>query len=297
MLPADVAACLEDALSVQVTRATPVSGGMVSRAARVETADGTPLFVKWKPDAAPGLFAAEANGLALLASAEALRVPQPLAWGDEPPFLALEWIGVAEPRDVRAFSRRFAEGLAALHRVGSPEGYGLDKDNWLGSQPQPNLPRTTDWAAFYRDRRLVPQIERARREGFMTPHREELLARLLDRLPELLIGMPPGASLIHGDLWSGNFLCAAAGDEPVLIDPAAYFAPREMELAYVELFGGFPPGFVTDYHAAYPLDEGYAYRRPLHQLYPLLIHLNHFGEQYGPAVERACAVALTACQR
>ncbi len=96
----------------------------------------------------------------------------------------------------------------------------------------------------------------------------------------------PAPVLIHGDLWSGNFL--TAGDEPVIIDPAVYYADREVEIAYVELFGGFPPGLVAAYHAAWPLDPGYTYRRPLHQLYPLLIHLNHFGEEYGAHVDAVC---------
>ena len=86
----------------------------------------------------------------------------------------------------------------------------------------------------------------------------------------------------------------SAGDEPVIFDPAVYYGEREMEIAYVELFGGFPPGFVEMYHTSYPLEEGYERRRPLHQLYPLLVHLNYFGETYGPQVDRACEMCHTA---
>lgn len=50
----------------------------------------------------------------------------------------------------------------------------------------------------------------------------------------------PEPVLIHGDLWSGNFL--SARDEPVVFDPAVYYAIREIEMAFIELFGGFPPG-------------------------------------------------------
>jgi len=97
--------------------------------------------------------------------------------------------------------------------------------------------------------------------------------------------------LIHGDLWSGNFL-STANDQPVLIDPAVHYADREVEIAFVELCGGFPRGFVQTYDSIFPLTEGYARRRPIHQLYPLLVHLVHFGETYGPSVDRACADAL-----
>lgn len=92
--------------------------------------------------------------------------------------------------------------------------------------------------------------------------------------------------LVHGDLWSGNFL--PANGAAVVIDPAVYLADREVEMAYVELFGGFPRGFVDAYASAWPLDRGYAHRRPLLQLYPLLVHLNHFGEvPYGAMVDGA----------
>jgi fructosamine-3-kinase len=165
--------------------------------------------------------------------------------------------------------------------------YGFPSDNFIGLLPQPNFPRTKRWSEFYRTCRLIPQITIARDGGRLTPGRERLLAEVLTRLDDLLIGMPENPSLLHGDLWSGNFLCAD-GEEPVLIDPAAYFGAREMEIAFIELFGGFPDGFVAAYDAQYPLDPGYAHRRTLHQLYPLLVHLNHFGERYGPAVERAC---------
>ena len=113
--------------------------------------------------------------------------------------------------------------------------------------------------------------------------------RVVEQLDKLLEGLESRPVLLHGDLWSGNLL-ATAGDEPVVIDPAVYYGEREVEIAFTELFRGFPAGWLDAYRAAYPLSEGYEFRRPLHQLYPLLVHLNHFGEGYGPAVEGVCAV-------
>ena len=271
----------------RVGEATSLSGGDVSRAARVVTGDG-PIFVKWKADAPIEFFALEADGLRRLRQAGALRIPAALAWGDGPPFLALEYVAPQAPTDMRRFARRLGEGLAALHRNSSaPEGlFGLEHDNFLGSQPQPNT-RHTDWATFYRDCRIAPQIEKARGKGLILAERERLLGHIVDEMETLLADFEARPVLIHGDLWSGNFLCAA-GDEPVLIDPAVCYAEREVEIAYTELFGGFPQGYLDAYQAAFPLDQGYARRRALHQLYPLLVHLNHFGETYGPAVDRAC---------
>jgi fructosamine-3-kinase len=273
---------------------TPVAGGMISTAARVDTNDG-PVFAKWR--SGPGgteMFLAEAEGLRVLQATGVVRVPQVLAWGtsaaEGAAFLLLEHIAPEIPRDPIAFRDRFAAQLAALHRTQTTEaheGYGFPASNFIGVLPQKNGPRRRRWALFYRECRLRPQIKIAREGGKMTPERERLLEKMIDRLDDLLAGMPEESSLLHGDLWSGNFLCAE-GCEPVLIDPAVYYGPREMEMAFIELFGGFPEGFIAAYDAAYPLDAGYTYRRTLHQLYPLLVHLNHFGETYGPAVERAC---------
>ena len=287
-LPSDIRAALEAHFGALVTHVRFLGGGDVNHAAKVDFADASTLFVKWHPSAPPAVFDAEADGLRALGTAGGIRVPNVLLVSESPAFLALEYIAPTTPRDPDAFSRRFAESLAGLHRATLRSTFGYDRDNYLGSQPQRNLPLTDNWLKFYRDDRLIPQIGRGIESGTIPSKREWALMDVLNALPQILGGMPPDASLLHGDLWSGNFLCAT-GEQPVLLDPAVYYAPREMELAYIELFGGFPQGFWENYHAAFPLDAGYARRRSLHQLYPLLIHLNHFGETYGPAVDRVCA--------
>ncbi len=125
----------------------------------------------------------------------------------------------------------------------------------------------------------------ARHNGHLSAARETLLTQLIERLPDL-IGSSNSItpSLLHGDLWSGNFLIASDG-QPVVVDPAVYYGEREVEIAFTELFGGFPPGFLEAYDEAYPLDSGYSERRALYQLYPVLVHLNLFGESYGRQVD------------
>jgi fructosamine-3-kinase len=174
-----------------------------------------------------------------------------------------------------------------MHRVTvSPTGaFGLDVDNFLGSQPQSNT-WTAEWPAFYRDHRLLPQIERARKLGQLPPDVDHALMRVIDRLENILAGKPSAPRLIHGDLWAGNLL--EVGETPALIDPAVYYADPEMELAYMQLFSGFSRETFDAYEGAFPLREGYERRRPMHQLYPLLIHLNHFGRQYLADVAAVC---------
>jgi len=235
-----------------------------------------PMFVKVGPRAAHDAFAAEAEGLRELHAARALRVPQVLASGlaDTAAFLALEWI---EPGPASAAcERRLGEGLAALHTVTAPR-YGFRRDNTIGRTPQANE-WTADWIEFFRERRLRPQLVLGERRGF--PRRLGARgARLLEALPALLAGHRPGASLLHGDLWGGNWLASTAG-EPVLFDPAVYYGDRETDLAMTHLFGGFGPAFYRAYESAAPLPAGAALRCELYNLYHVLNHANLFGGGY-----------------
>ncbi|HEX6372471.1 MAG TPA: fructosamine kinase family protein [Longimicrobium sp.] len=279
MIPDAVRATVEARLG-PVHGAAPVSGGCINHGMRVELADG-PVFVKYNPDAPPGLFAAEARGLdALRAAADGLVVPRALAWaeaeGGAPAWLAIEWL---EP-SARGpdFAERLGRGVAALHRAGRTEGWGWTEDNFIGPLPQANAPAAS-WAEFWRTRRLRPQLELARRAGRL-PGKAAEWDRLMDRLPALLApAEADGPSLLHGDLWGGNVL--AAPDGPALIDPAVYRGHREADLAMTELFGGFGDRFHAAYGEAWPLQPGYPVRRAVYQLWYLLIHVNLFGGGYG----------------
>lgn len=260
--------------------AHPVSGGSISRAWQVETADG-PAFLKHHASAPLEMFEAEADGLRVLCSAAGggLRVPDVLAIGgdgDRGSWIALEWLEPAPPR--KDHGERLGRGLAAVHRSGRG-GWGWERDNWIGSLPQENRAAADSWAAFWRDRRLRPQLDLARGAGRL-PGTEAEWERLFDRLPELLAaGDEDGPSLLHGDLWSGNALSTVAG--PAIIDPAVYRGHREADLAMAELFGGFEARFFAAYGEAWPLRPGYReHRRGIYQLYYLLVHVNLFGGAY-----------------
>ncbi len=280
MLPEPVRRSVEAVLgSVRGDR--PVGGGCISPSARLELAGG-PVFLKYHSGAPSELFAVEAGGLdALRAAGSGLRIPEVLALGEAEEggfvWLALEWL---EPSGAAAgYGERLGAGLAALH--GTDGGrWGWERDGFIGSLPQANEP-TRRWAEFWRDRRLRPQLELARRAG-IRPGGEAEWERLFAALPALLDGSAEadGASLLHGDLWSGNVLAVGKG-EPALVDPAAYRGHREVDLAMAELFGGFAPGFHAAYRESRPLLPGYEEgRRDVYQLYYLLVHVNLFGGGY-----------------
>jgi fructosamine-3-kinase len=287
-LPAVLSAALAGSLGAPVELSQPVYGGDINQAARF-VAGGQPYFVKWSPGAPSTMFPAEAHGLRLLASAHTIRVPKVIVQGDAegncPAFLVLEWIETGSTRS-DGVMERFGTALADLHRHTAPL-HGLDRDNFIGRLPQPNV-QSPSWIDFYRNQRIRPQMALARQNGRLPARREDLLTRLMDRLPDWLDDetMPP--SLLHGDLWGGNYLVDDRG-QAVLIDPAVYYGHRETDLAMTELFGGFSSRFYEAYEATYPLDPGYAERRDLYQLYYILVHLNLFGEGYGGRVDSIAA--------
>lgn len=221
------------------------------------------------------MFAAEAAGLEALAKAAVLRTPTFVARGSdgEGAFLVLEYLDL-RPLETTA-ARHLGEKLAALHRV-RVERYGWEQDNHIGRNPQLNGWQDS-WPRFFATRRLLPQLQLARRNG-MDSRLVEAGETAAGKIAGLFLDYRPHPSLLHGDLWSGN--AAQANGEPVIFDPACYFGDRETDLAMTELFGGFPDAFYAAYRQAWPLDAGYETRKTLYNLYHILNHYNLFGAAY-----------------
>ncbi len=256
------------------TNPRPVRGGDINAAWRLET-DGGTLFLKTGPLAAYDMFEAEADGLAELAKADAVRVPEVFAAGttDGDAFIALEWLDL-EGKSTSA-EEALGTQLAALHRR-TEKRFGWFRDNTIGLTPQINT-WSDDWIEFFRRERLEFQLALAARNGH-SGELQSLGRRLSDGLDALFDDYAPQPSLLHGDLWGGNW--AVAGGDPVIFDPAAYYGDRESDLAMTRLFGGFGIAFYRAYESAWPLEDGSDRRQTLYQLYHLLNHLNLFGGGY-----------------
>jgi protein-ribulosamine 3-kinase len=256
-----------------LTHEGSVGGGCINQAVRVQYG-GQSYFVKLNSAAQAGMFEAEARGLRELRDSATLRVPEPLCWGDDgqSAWLVLENLTLGGSADPAALGRR----LADMHRVTQPR-FGWVQDNTIGSTPQINT-QEQDWIVFWREHRLRFQLDLAGRYG----HGGRLRSRgerLLADFAPLFSDHKPVASLLHGDLWSGNYAWTRDG-EPVIFDPAVYYGDRETDLAMTELFGGFGPQFYAAYRDSYPLDAGYTVRKTLYNLYHVLNHLNLFGGGY-----------------
>jgi len=279
---------LHDALARRlgspVKLARPVAGGDVSEASRLTLGDGRSVFVKTSEQAAPDTFVREAEGLAWLGEAGALRIPRVLAASDgsdgAPPFLALEWIAQA-PR-ASDHDERLGRGLAALHRAGSPV-FGAYRDSYLARFLQRNTPCAT-FAELWVTQRLEPQLRLALDAGLGSSALKRGFERVFARV-EALAGPSEPPARLHGDLWAGNALTDEAG-LPVLVDAAPYGGHREVDLAMMRLFGGFSGSVFAAYAEVHPLADGHEERVALWQLYPLLVHVNLFAGSYVASLER-----------
>lgn len=252
-----------------------VAGGDINRTYVIRDQD-MPFFVKLNRADRLSMFEAEKDGLKELAQTRSIRVPRPVCCdiaGDES-YIVMEYLPVGQGPGHSAETA--GRQLAALHR-NSADNFGWYRDNTIGSTPQINR-WDKDWLSFWRERRLGYQLELACRNGYGSVL-ENKGRRLQDSFGVLFEGYAPAPSLLHGDLWGGNF-SFLEDDTPVIFDPAVYYGDREADIAMTELFGGFSREFYAGYQSAWPLDTGYQKRKPLYNLYHILNHLNMFGDGY-----------------
>jgi len=271
----EIEAQMRSALDRSITLSAPgaVSGGCINHAYRLSSDIGD-FFVKLNSASRLSMFQAEAEGLRELGRAQWLRVPQPVCSGlaGGQAFLVMEALDLGGKADHAALG----QGLAALHRI-TADRFGWHRDNTIGSTHQPN-DEEDDWVRFWQKHRLGYQLQLAQHKGAGS---RVISAgeRLLSELPVLFAGHSPQASLLHGDLWSGNYSFTRSG-QPAIFDPAVYYGDREADLAMTELFGGFGGAFYSAYENAWPVDEGYRVRKTLYNLYHILNHYNMFGGGY-----------------
>lgn len=278
MLPwSDITAQISNStgLPFAMEKTASIGGGCINEAYRIE-GNGRQFFVKLNHVDSLAMFEAEAMGLQEIYRSHTLRVPVPVCWGKNKSkaWLVLEYLkmGNVSSSGAAALGAR----LAAMHRISSGK-FGWMRDNTIGATPQINS-YSPSWIPFWREQRLGYQLQLARVNGYtgkLQIQGEQLLTQLDFFFPEA----KPVASLLHGDLWSGNYSFDHAG-QPVLFDPAVYYGDRETDIAMTELFGGFPAPFYAAYREAYPLDPGYSTRKILYNLYHILNHLNLFGGGY-----------------
>jgi protein-ribulosamine 3-kinase len=281
-LPENLARLLEDTYKIDVQTTVSVSGGSINRAARLGSGKNK-LFIKWNDSAPDDMFEKEAVGLNLLRSADTgLIIPEVIGFSKPghttPGFLVLEYI---EPqRGDGIASKNLGRELARLHSHKS-DRFGLDHDNYIGRLFQSNNFHDS-WISFFIRERIEPQLKLAIDSGRMSNQSIRKWERLSIQLDQIFPETKP--SLLHGDLWGGNYFFNYK-HQPVLIDPAVYYGHPEMEISFTKLFGGFSELFYDVYATESSLETGFSKRVDIYNLYPLLVHVNLFGGHYISQVE------------
>jgi len=288
--------------SIDVIHAVSVGGGCISQAMQVELGSRSceksipkTIFVKRnEPEFLPN-FQCEFNGLVVLSNADGIRIPRPLAIGisDQSSWLVTEWISandrLADGSGTTDFYSRFGASLAQMHQATAGTRIGFSEDNYLGAANQINTCKTENWCEFVAENRIGFQLRWAVDQGLADSALKRDCETILSSLDRLLEGRRAETSLLHGDLWSGNYLCSRSG-EVVLIDPAVYYGSHEAEFGMIMLFGSCPKSFYDAYQQTWPSDDwmsdAWQRRINVYVLYHLLNHLNMFGSGYASQCRR-----------
>ena len=262
-----------------IAQNTSVSGGCINQGYKVSS-DDTQYFVKLNDASQVEMFAAEAWGLKQMYATNTITVPKPICWGTagNSSYIVLQWLNLTS-----GGNNSWAEmgrQLAAMHRKGTNSSFGFEVNNTIGSTPQINT-WMDNWADFFAEQRIGYQLKLAKRNGGSFADTSMIINTVKDKLAI----RQPEASIVHGDLWSGNAAIASDG-APVIFDPATYYGDRETDLAMTELFGGFPSAFYRGYNETWHLDSDYQQRKSIYNLYHVLNHFNLFGGGYGNQAAR-----------
>ncbi len=273
---------IAQALGSPISKVNTVSGGDISKAYCIHTSTQR-FFLKVNESGfALKMFLAEKKGLEDINGTKTIKAPEVIHCGQHKSgsYLLLEFIESKNPtsREFEAFGHQ----LADLHAFAVGDSFGWTQDNYIGSLPQSNK-NHPDWTLFYVHERLLPQLKMAKEKGLLASSEIPTESNLLKGCHQFFPIVKP--ALLHGDLWSGNYLISAQGI-PYLIDPALYFGHHEVDMAMTQLFGGFSPSFYAAYAERIPAETLQKERRDIYQLYYLLVHLNLFGRTYYPSVKK-----------
>lgn len=264
-----------DSCGLSVVKQETVHGGDINQCYCLHTHDAKYFLKVNDAQLYQGMFEKEANGLDALRNNFLSTVPAVIKCGlvQQQQYLLLEWIEKGKPET--DFWESFGAGLATMHHQHGSY-YGWEEDNYIGSLPQSNSQHTS-WHLFYAECRIMPLVKLLVNAGGFTKQ-DVSSAELFCRKTDQLFPYEPPA-LVHGDLWSGNFMITADGNVAIY-DPAVYYGHREMDMGMTKLFGGFDQRFYDAYNEVYPLEKDWLQRLPLTQLYPLLVHAVLFGGHY-----------------
>lgn len=253
-----------------------LGGGCINNALKLESNEGS-FFLKWNSNGPDDLFIREEESLNefLKSKNEFIIFPKPLVSkiiDKQPGYLLTSYL---DQGNCGNDDEKLGRGLAQLHKVSNKQ-YGFVSNNYCGATLQDNSFKT-DWLSFYTENRIAYIINLIAKTRGWSNSDVDTSDRFLHRIP-LLLAHNIQPSLIHGDLWSGNYMYTTSA--PALIDPCASYCDREFEMGIMTMFGGFSQRVYDAYNEFYPLNNDWKERNLVYQLYHVLNHYYLFGGYY-----------------
>ena len=232
------------------------------------------FFVKTNESVQLVNFKAESEGLEHLQKTQLFKIPKVICSGtvSDKAFLVLEFLTLVPGNHDNWY--HFGQALANQHQNHTQNMFGWQEDNFVGLSPQANQWHKK-WNTFFSEQRIGIMLQLLAEKGHKLTNN---IDQVVESVNHLLVGHNPVASMLHGDLWSGN--TGFHKDKPVLFDPAFYYGDRETDIAMTELFTRLPNEFYQGYQDIWPLNEAYEFRKPIYQLYHVLNHALLFGGSY-----------------
>ena len=260
----------------------PVSGGDVNEAYRVETSQ-SPYFLLVQRQRSKDFFAAEVAGLNLFEKS-GITAPIVIDSGeiDGDAYLLLSFLN----EGTQGSQADLGSLVAKMHQQQQPDGkFGFDLP-YEGGDVSFNNNWSDSWMTIFVERRLDHLKDRLVNQGLWIEDDVQTYHKVREKIVSSLRNHTSKPSLLHGDLWGGNYMFLENG-QPALFDPAPLYGDREFDLGITTVFGGFTQAFYDAYNKHYPLSKGANQRLEFYRLYLLMVHLLKFGSMYAGSVDRS----------
>lgn len=267
---------------------TSISGGDVNEAFKVTTQQDDTFFLLVQRNRNESFYAAEIAGLNEFENA-GITAPKVIASGEinDDAYLLLSYL----EEGTGGSQRELGQLVAKMHSQQQEDGqFGFRLPHEGGDISFENT-WTNSWKELFIEQRMDHIRDELLRKGLWNKEDNKVYEHVTEVMVNALDNHQSKPSLLHGDLWGGNYMFLTDG-QPALFDPAPFYGDREFDLGITTVFGGFTQEFYDEYEKHYPLAKGAYERLEFYRLYLLMIHLLKFGGMYEGSVNRSMETIL-----
>ncbi|MEQ6030105.1 fructosamine kinase family protein [Staphylococcus saccharolyticus] len=267
---------------------SPVSGGDVNEAFKVTTNEDDTFFLLVQRQRPESFYAGEIAGLNEFENAD-ITAPRVIASGEinGDAYLVLSFL----EEESNGSQSELAQLVARMHRQQQNDGkFGFHLPH-EGADVSFDNTWTSTWKEIFIDRRMDHLRDELLRTGLWKQADKKIYEQVRDVMVHELQIHESKPSLLHGDLWGGNYMFLSDG-RPALFDPAPLYGDREFDIGITTVFGGFTQEFYDEYDKQLPLGKDAHKRLEFYRLYLLMIHLLKFGGMYASSVQRSMQTIL-----